>query len=558
MRFRILLAALFAMAALSVQAAIPTSEQTQVVEFYNQSLDHYFITTTAQEISDLDTGVHPGWVRTGYQFPAIWGGNSYPNTSPVCRFYGRPEAHLDSHFYSAKPSECDDVKNKFSSTWQYESPEVFRGFLVDPASGLCPVDTVPVYRLWNQRPDVNHRYTDQLSVYFYMVAKGYKPEGDGSPAFPVVFCTPAGGSVVPAPSAGAPDCTASASSATPVVGSTLSLNAQCTNNPTSFTWTGCTSSTSSCQVTQSAAGAAGYTVYASNAQGPATPVVRNVIWSTGAGAVPICAISTNTLTPTVGTPLALTVSCSQTPTRYDWMACDYAAPTNCTIMPACSTTSTSCSLVSGTPGFAHYAVSAANTAGTGARAGVDVEWKSSTGGGPPDPVPSCSILSTNTTPAINTAIVLIASCTGNPTSYAWTGLTCSASQCSTSSATVGTRTYSVIARNATGPSNVASTNVDWKASAPPPVPSCTLSASNTTPSPGQTITITSSCTNSPTSYAWTGCSSSGASCTDSVTTAGFKDYSVVAANGGGSGSQATVTVEWKVANTSYARSRQAT
>ena len=39
-----------------------------VVEFYNAGLDHYFITWVPQEISDLDTGVHVGWSRTGKTF----------------------------------------------------------------------------------------------------------------------------------------------------------------------------------------------------------------------------------------------------------------------------------------------------------------------------------------------------------------------------------------------------------------------------------------------------------------------------------------------------------
>src|SRR3954468_1460321 len=41
-----------------------------VVEYYNASLDHYFITGIAQEIADLDNGVHRGWVRTGQTFKA--------------------------------------------------------------------------------------------------------------------------------------------------------------------------------------------------------------------------------------------------------------------------------------------------------------------------------------------------------------------------------------------------------------------------------------------------------------------------------------------------------
>ena len=153
---------------------------------------------TTGEIADLDTGVHPGWTRTGYRFPVIKSGSAYPGTSPVCRFFGEK---ISSHFYTSKPAECEDVKTKLAADWSFESGEVFRAFAVDPASGLCPADTEPVYRLWNQRPDANHRYTDQIAVFEFMVNKNYKAEGDGNPALPVVFCTPAGGDVVPPPPA---------------------------------------------------------------------------------------------------------------------------------------------------------------------------------------------------------------------------------------------------------------------------------------------------------------------------------------------------------------------
>ena len=65
MRFRNFVGALLAAASFSVGAAIPATETAELVEFYNASLDHYFITITPKEISDLDTGVHPGWTRTG-------------------------------------------------------------------------------------------------------------------------------------------------------------------------------------------------------------------------------------------------------------------------------------------------------------------------------------------------------------------------------------------------------------------------------------------------------------------------------------------------------------
>jgi hypothetical protein len=48
----------------------PLPTRVSVVEFYNASLDHYFITAIPNEISDLDNGVHAGWARTGETFNA--------------------------------------------------------------------------------------------------------------------------------------------------------------------------------------------------------------------------------------------------------------------------------------------------------------------------------------------------------------------------------------------------------------------------------------------------------------------------------------------------------
>src|SRR3954468_20780963 len=83
-------------------AVPPAPRMVTVVEFYHQALDHYFITANAKEISDLDTGVHVGWARTGGSFKAYdVGSTGHTGRHPVCRAYGNPAAGLDSHFYSA-------------------------------------------------------------------------------------------------------------------------------------------------------------------------------------------------------------------------------------------------------------------------------------------------------------------------------------------------------------------------------------------------------------------------------------------------------------------------
>ena len=68
----------------------------------------------------------------------------------------------------------------------FESTEVFRVVAPDVATGQCPDSMVPVYRLWNNRVDSNHRYTSDHLTRDEMVAKGYVAEGYGPDA--VIMC----------------------------------------------------------------------------------------------------------------------------------------------------------------------------------------------------------------------------------------------------------------------------------------------------------------------------------------------------------------------------------
>jgi hypothetical protein len=172
-------------AAAFVQAANPLRT---AVEFVNTA-NHYFLSTDAGEIGDLDGGVFPGWSRTGQTLsvydPAA---PMAVGLVPVCRVYGRPEAGLDTHFFSAFATECALLANRFSDDWILESPNVFQVVLPDAADGHCAPGTVPVYRLFNNRHDVNHRYTTSLAERQRMMAAGWISEGYGT--LGVGMCVP--------------------------------------------------------------------------------------------------------------------------------------------------------------------------------------------------------------------------------------------------------------------------------------------------------------------------------------------------------------------------------
>lgn len=163
-----------------VTLAVPTAPQ--VVEFYHAGFDHYFVTASTAEIADLDSGAHAGWSRTGQAFRTMSPGAA--GASPVCRLYIPPSLG-DSHFYSASPSECADTAARFPA-FVVESSNVLSIGLPNVTTGACPTGSIPVYRVWNQRTDSNHRYTTSRALRDLMVGRGYVAEGYGPDA--VIMC----------------------------------------------------------------------------------------------------------------------------------------------------------------------------------------------------------------------------------------------------------------------------------------------------------------------------------------------------------------------------------
>jgi hypothetical protein len=173
---------------------IVVNNASVVVEYYNQYLDHYFMTAGSDEIALLDGGQQgAGWKRTGQSF-AAWTSASLapPQARPVCRFYAKGP---NSHFYTADANECEQLKQLESAQraeasgrgseflgWAYEGTPFYA---LVPQDGKCPGGTSPVYRTYNGRAmqnDSNHRFMTDSRVRDSMV--GWTEEG-------VAFCTPA-------------------------------------------------------------------------------------------------------------------------------------------------------------------------------------------------------------------------------------------------------------------------------------------------------------------------------------------------------------------------------
>lgn len=159
-----------------------------VVEFYNTSLDHYFITADAAEAATIDNGsAGPGWKRTGYGFMS--GGST-----SVCRFYGSMSPGPNSHFYTLAGSECDSLKQQQADTpstekrWNFESMDFASTQPVTGGiNGSCSANTIPVYRAYNngfsRGIDSNHRISTSQEAIQEVVYRGWINEG-------VVMCAP--------------------------------------------------------------------------------------------------------------------------------------------------------------------------------------------------------------------------------------------------------------------------------------------------------------------------------------------------------------------------------
>ncbi|MDQ6619728.1 MAG: hypothetical protein M3Z31_08540 [Pseudomonadota bacterium] len=164
-------------------SAPPRTTVAEVVEFYNASLDHYFITWIGSEITVLDSGQVRGWQRTGYTLRTYT--TAEAGTSPVCRYY-LPPAFGDSHFFGRGERECTDTGARNPGFVLEDAGFMFMSL---PSLGLCATATRPVYRLYSNRADANHRYTTDPAVRDAMVARGWLAEGDGPDR--VVMCAPA-------------------------------------------------------------------------------------------------------------------------------------------------------------------------------------------------------------------------------------------------------------------------------------------------------------------------------------------------------------------------------
>jgi hypothetical protein len=155
----------------------PVALLVDLVEYFHPGFGHYFVTSIADEIHQLDDGSIPGWQRTARTMRAWAQAPGLPPTVPVCRFFSARFAPKSSHFYTASVPECAGVMG--SADWLFEG-NVFHVALPD-ATGTCASGTQAIYRLYNDGLSgaPNHRFTTDAALRGTMIGQGWTPEGAG-------------------------------------------------------------------------------------------------------------------------------------------------------------------------------------------------------------------------------------------------------------------------------------------------------------------------------------------------------------------------------------------
>jgi hypothetical protein len=176
---------------LLVFSPLARAQTATAVEYYHADWNYYFVTSFPEEIAFLDAGAFGGvWQRTGQTF-SVWTGAT-GDALATCRFFSTNFAPKSSHFYTPFASECTSLQA--NPNWQYESIAFY--LQLPSAAGVCPADTVVLYRLYNNGMGgaPNHRYTTSAAAFNQMRAAGWVFEGDATTG--AFACVPSQGPTV--------------------------------------------------------------------------------------------------------------------------------------------------------------------------------------------------------------------------------------------------------------------------------------------------------------------------------------------------------------------------
>ena len=154
-----------------------------VVEYFNATLNAYFITGRSNEQTALDAS--PNFLRTGMSFRALSTNPVTGGAGGVCRFYVALAApYTSSHFYGRQGVDCESLRSKTPMGFTWEGFD-FAFPSAPTLASACLNGTNPIYRSFRAAfggLTPNHRYSADLTSYTSIAALGFVGEG-------VVGCT---------------------------------------------------------------------------------------------------------------------------------------------------------------------------------------------------------------------------------------------------------------------------------------------------------------------------------------------------------------------------------
>ena len=156
-----------------------------VVEYFHTSTGHYFMTGSIDDQRVLNAS--PAFAATGRSFAAWSASNSSrpAEATAVSRFFNPATA---SHVFTSKREDISLLRSlpvTASSGGFADEGTAF--FALSPVGSRCDSGQRAIFRGFNNRPDGNHRFSNEIELHASMVRSGFSDDS-------VAFCATAVGS----------------------------------------------------------------------------------------------------------------------------------------------------------------------------------------------------------------------------------------------------------------------------------------------------------------------------------------------------------------------------
>ena len=156
-----------------------------VVEYFHKSTGHYFMTGSVDDQRVLNASAD--FAATGRSFAAWSASNSSrpSEATAVSRFFSPATA---SHVFTSKREDISMLRSlPVTASGSGFADEGTAFFALAPTGSRCDSGQRAIFRGFNNRPDGNHRYSNEIELHASMVAAGFSDDS-------VAFCATAIGS----------------------------------------------------------------------------------------------------------------------------------------------------------------------------------------------------------------------------------------------------------------------------------------------------------------------------------------------------------------------------